>query len=82
MNTEKPTEITVMPPATAGPIAAKINISSVSTNMIMWPPSILANSRTVKAAGLVSAPNISMTGMIGSGNFSQSGTSGQKISFQ
>ena len=69
------------PPATAL-TAAKMNIRSVSTSTIIWPPIILANRRTVRAAGFVNMPNTSITGMMGSGNFSHRGTSGQNISFQ
>ena len=83
MNSEKATDTTEVPAPTATPpSAAKMKISSVSTITIMCPPIMLANRRTINAAGFVKIPNTSIIGMIGIGNFSQSGTSGQKMSFQ
>lgn len=82
MNIENSDDTTAVPDATPIPIFAKININNVNTITIMWPPIILANKRTVNAAGLVNIPNTSMIGMIGSGNFSHRGTSGQNTSFQ
>ena len=82
MNTEKIMDTTVVAPVTTGPRAAKMKMSKVSTMTIMWPPIMLANRRTVRAAGFVNTPKSSMIGMMGIGNLSHRGTSGQKISFQ
>ena len=82
MNTEKSRLMTVAPPPAAGLTAAKMKMSSVSTSTIMCPPIMLAKRRTVRAAGLVNMPKISMAGMMGRGNFSHRGTSGHNISFQ
>ena len=57
-------------------------MSDISDNIIICPPIMLANKRTIKAAGLVNIPNTSIKGMIGNGNFNHNGTSGQNISFQ
>ena len=79
---ENTTDTTVVAPVTAAPIGTKIKMSIVNTYTIMCPPIILANRRTVNAAGLVNIPKISIMGMIGNGNLSHKGTSGQNISFQ
>ena len=82
IKSEKRTEKAVIPPVTTGPKLANININKVSTITIMWPPIMLAKRRTVRAAGLVNMPKISIMGMMGRGNFSHRGTSGHNISFQ
>ena len=82
MNRENATDTTDVPAPTAiPPRAAKMNISNVNTITIMCPPIMLANRRTISAAGFVKIPNTSIIGMIGIGNLSHSGTSGQKMSF-
>ena len=43
---------------------------------------ILANSLTISENGLAISPKISIICIIGSGNFKNIGTSGQRISFQ
>ncbi len=78
----KHSDTTVVSPVTAAPNAPNMKIRSVSTITTMWPPSMFANRRMVRAAGFVNTPNSSIAGIIGIGNFSQIGTSGQKISFQ
>ena len=82
MKIENNTDTTVVAPVTAAPIGAKMKISIVNTITIMCPPIILANRRTVNAAGLVNIPNTSITCIMGIGHFNHIGTSGQNISFQ
>ena len=59
-----------------------MKITQVSERMMAWPPIMFANKRTIKANGLVKMPKSSITGINGTGTFSQVGTSGQKMSFQ
>lgn len=64
------------------PTLKPMKISTVSTSIAIWPPSILAKSLIIRAIGLVKMPMNSMNGIIGIGALSQVGTSGQMISFQ
>ena len=50
--------------------------------MTACPAIILAKRRIIKAKGLVNTPKSSITGISGTGNFKNRGTSGQNISFQ
>ena len=82
MKREKATDKTVVPPKTAVPIVPNIKIREINTNTIRCPPSILANRRIINATGFVNTPNISITGIKGTGHFIHIGTSGQNKSFQ
>ena len=59
-----------------------INIIAQKHNAIACPANIFAKSRIIKAKGFVKIPKSSIIGIKGIGNFIQTGTSGQNISFQ
>ena len=59
-----------------------IKIRHVNDNATACPAIILANSRIIRAKGLVKILKNSMKGISGTGTFNHVGTSGQKISFQ
>ena len=82
MKIENSTEMTVMEVPKTAPNDAVMKIMDTNDRMMACPAMMFANRRTVKAKGFVKIPNISMTGMNGTGTFSQVGTSGQNISFQ
>ena len=80
MNMVKTTETKVM----AVPIYLLtdmvMNIMQTKARITVCPARIFAKRRIVKAKGLTNIPNISITGIIGTGNLRKIGTSGQKIS--
>ncbi|GAB6981928.1 hypothetical protein JCM15908A_03030 [Prevotella dentasini JCM 15908] len=82
MNTLIPTLTAVMVDANTAPIVAIIKMIQVNAKAMACPAIILAKSRTIRANGFVKIPNISITGIRGTGTFNQVGTSGQNMSFQ
>lgn len=79
MNMVNTTEKPVMDELSAAPIPAVINIKLTKPNTIACPAMILAKRRIINAKGLVIKPTSSMIIIKGKGNFSQTGTSGQKM---
>ena len=81
INTENATDTTDTPAPTATPIMLEnMNISAISTKIIMCPANMFAKRRIISAIGLVNVPIISISGINGSGAFKNTGTSGQNIS--
>ena len=82
---DKRIDTTVMPILSCGPngpTLTVIKIKNASPSTIECPAKIFAKRRIINANGLVNMPTTSMTGIMGTGAFNQTGTSGQNISLQ
>jgi len=62
-------------------ICQVMKITNVNDKIMACPAIMLANKRIISAKGLVNTPKSSINGITG-GIFNQSGTLGQRISFQ
>lgn len=59
-----------------------MNMMDTKAKIMACPAIMFAKRRIINANGLVSTPNNSITGIMGTGAFKNIGTSGQNISFQ
>ena len=76
------TDKTLIPVFIAAPKLTVMKTIQVNPKTIACPAKMFANKRIIKAKGFVNMPTTSIAGIIGTGTFNHTGTSGQKISFQ